>query len=65
MPTYRIIDAVNLDRGQLENLDALPRGLHAPYLLVIESPYDGVWIAKQWKRRLPATLRRGEAIIRF
>ena len=47
------------------NLDALPRGTGAAYLLAIESIYYGEYIAKRWTRKMPATTARGEVLIRF
>ena len=50
---------------KITNLDALPRGLRCPYLLAVESPYAGEYVAKQWKRRMPPSTKRGEVVIRF
>ena len=49
----------------IRNIDSLPRGLGCRYLLVVESHYLGTYIAKAWKRKMPSTTKRGEAIIRF
>lgn len=49
----------------ITNLDQLPRGTGAPYLLVVDSPYPGEYVAKRWIRNLPATTQRGETVIRF
>lgn len=49
----------------ITNLDALPRGTGAPYLLVVESPYPGEYIAKRWLSKMPASTARCEAVIRF
>lgn len=37
---------------KIRNLNALPQGLNAPFLIVIEGQ-DGEYVAKQWKRKLP------------
>lgn len=50
---------------RITNLESLPAGTGARYLLAIESIYDGEFIAKQWKRVIPQTTKRGEVIIRF
>jgi hypothetical protein len=49
----------------IRNLDALPRGLGASLLLVVESPYAGEYVAKRWLRKMPATTERCHAVIRF
>lgn len=49
----------------IQNVEQLPKGLGCKYLLVIDSPYPATYIAKAWKRSMPATTRRGETIIRF
>jgi hypothetical protein len=51
---------------KVANVQALPRGLGSPYLLVIMSPFPNEWIAKRWLRKLP-TKRPGqcERILRF
>lgn len=50
---------------KITNIEALPSGTGARYLLVIESPYYGEYIAKRWLRKLPASVSRIERIIRF
>lgn len=50
---------------KITNLDAMPRGTGASYLLAIESPYAGEYAAKRWLRKMPATTKRPEVIIRF
>ena len=35
---------------KVTNLDQLPKGLRCPYLEVIESHIEGVYIAKCWHR---------------
>lgn len=50
---------------KVTNLDALPKGTGCKYLLVIESPYFGEYVAKQWLRKMPSTTKRCEAVIRF
>ncbi len=50
---------------KIMNTESLPRGLNAPFLLVVLSPYDGVYIAKRWLRKLPARVSNVERIIRF
>ena len=49
----------------IRNLDALPRGLNAPLLLAIESPYRGEYVAKRWLRKMPANTAACEVVIRF
>lgn len=64
--TLRIID-YHKDRDNLKitNLGALPSGLGARYLLVIDSPYPNEYVARQWLRKLPKTVDRCQWIIRF
>ena len=50
---------------KITNLEQLPRGTGAKYLLAIESHYLGEYIAKSWKRAMPANTKRGEVVIRF
>jgi hypothetical protein len=52
-----------LDR-RIKNLDSLPRGLSAPYLVVIKGQGDDL-VAKEWKRTLPKNLEENETLIRF
>ena len=49
----------------ITNLDALPRGTGASYLLVIESPYANEYVAKAWKRVLPKNIACCEWIVQF
>lgn len=48
----------------LRNLDALPRGTGAPYLLAIRGEGTDL-IAKAWKRKLPTHKSSSEVIIFF
>lgn len=50
---------------KIKNLESLPRGLNCPFLLVIESPYYGEYVAKRWLRKMPATTKQLEHVIRF
>ena len=50
---------------KITNIESLPSGTGARYLLVVESPYYGEYIAKKWLRKLPASVSRIERIIRF
>ena len=50
---------------KISNVEALPRGLGARYMLAIMSIYDGEYIAKRWLRKMPGTTARGEVVIRF
>ena len=58
---------IDYDKNSVKvvNLAALPAGTGARYLLAIESPYPGEYVAKAWKRKMPASTGRGEVIIRF
>lgn len=49
----------------ITNLESLPKGAGCRYLLAIESPYPGEYVAKQWKRKMPAHTKGGEVVIRF
>lgn len=60
----KIVD-YNKDTVKITNLGALPKGLGAQWLLAVESPYDGEYVAKRWLRKLPATTGRCEVVIRF
>ena len=53
------------DQITITNMEALPRGVGAPYLIVVESHYPDIYIAKRWARTLPRGLGRSERIIRF
>jgi len=64
MAVRRIID-YDREATKITNLDQLPSGLGLNLLLVIDSPYEGVYIAKRWLRKMPATTRQGEAIVRL
>jgi hypothetical protein len=61
----RTIVDYDKNRDVIRNLDALPGGLGCKYLLAIESPYPCEYVAKQWKRKMPANTNRGEVIIRI
>ena len=50
---------------KITNIESLPSGTGARYLLVVESPYYGEYIAKKWLRKLPASVSRIERIVRF
>ncbi len=50
---------------RITNLDALPRGTGARYLIVLESPYAGVYVAKACTWRRPRTLKRCEWLVRL
>lgn len=50
---------------KVTNIESLPSGTGARYLLVVESPYYGEYIAKRWLRKLPRSVSRIERIIRF
>ena len=50
---------------KVTNIESLPSGTGARYLLVVESPYCGEYIAKKWLRKLSASVSRIERIIRF
>ena len=50
---------------KITNIESLPSGTGARYLLVVESPYYGEYVAKKWLRKLPASVSRIERIIRF
>lgn len=50
---------------KISNIESLPAGTGARYLLVVESPYYGEYIAKRWLRKLPASVSRIERVIRF
>lgn len=50
---------------KITNLDALPRGTGCKFLLVIESPHCGEYVAKRWLRKMPESTRRCEAVVRF
>lgn len=53
MQASKTVNVVPFTRDlKIRNLDALPRGLNAPFLLVIEGE-QGEYVAKQWKRKLP------------
>ncbi len=58
-----IID--NSPELRITNTDQLPRGLGCRFLLVLESPYPGEYIAKRWLRKMPATTARCEAVVRL
>lgn len=47
-PAFALVYKPSMD---IRNLDALPRGTGAPYLLVLKSHEPGVYIAVGWKRR--------------
>ena len=48
------VTVIPYHRGlDIRNLADLPRGLGAPYLVVIRSHEAGVYIAARWLRRLP------------
>ena len=47
----------------IRNLDAMPRGLGCRYLEAITSHKKGVYIAKQWRRKLPENDPTVEVII--
>lgn len=47
------------------NIDQLPRGLGCSLLLVIESPYPNEYVAKRWLRKMPATTKRCEHVLRI
>ena len=49
---------------RIVNIEALPRGTGAKYLLVIQGEM-GELVAKQWKRQIPGKLNPREAIIDF
>jgi hypothetical protein len=49
----------------IRNMNAMARGLNAPFLLVTEGHAEGVYIASQWKRKLPKALKPREHIIAF
>lgn len=49
----------------ITNLDQLPKGLGCKLLLVINSPYPGEYVAKRWLRKMPATTRSTESIVRL
>lgn len=63
-PVIRIID-YRAGETKILELHRLRAGLRRRLLLVIDSPYDGVYIAKRWLRKLPAKTRRNETIIRL
>ena len=63
-PMRRIID-YDPKATKITNLDQLPTGLGLNLLLVIDSPYDGVYIAKRWLRKMPKTTKRCEAVVRL
>jgi len=48
----------------ITNLDALPPGLGARFLVVIKGEGDAL-VAKNWLRKLPEWLEPGEILIRF
>ena len=57
---------IDYDPGlQITNLEALPRGTGCRYLLAVESPYAGEYIAKRWLRSMPPTTGRCECVIRM
>jgi hypothetical protein len=61
---YDTIDYTpELDK-RIKNLDSLPRGLSAPYLVVIKGQGDDL-VAKEWKRTLPKNLEENEILIRL
>ena len=49
----------------IRNLDALPRGTGAPFLLCMESHEPGVLIAHSWKRKTPAAIPAGYVLVAF
>ena len=49
----------------ITNIEQLPHGTGCKYLIAIESPYYGEYIAKSWKRSMPLSTKRGEVVIRF
>ncbi len=50
---------------KIMNLNQLPGGLGLKLLLVINSPHDGIYVAKRWLRKMPATTRSGEHVVRL
>ena len=48
----------------IRNVENLPRGRMCPFLLCITGKNDAL-IAKQWKRKAPATLGRNEVLVSF
>lgn len=49
----------------IRNVDALPRGTGAPYLLCIIGQAAGELIAKRWIRQRPDRVSQHERIVRF
>lgn len=52
------------DTLDIRNLDALPAGTGAKYLLTIKGQRDAL-IAKQWKRKRPSKLQSNEVLVCF
>ena len=48
----------------IRNIENLPGGLKCNYLLAIQGQ-DNTLIAKQWKRKQPASLKQKEVLIKF
>ena len=46
----------NMPALDIRNLEALPHGLNAPFLLCIKGE-EGTLIAKQWKRKRPKDIK--------
>ncbi len=55
----------NKESITITNLDHLPHGAGCGYLLVIESPYPGEYIAEKWLRKLPQSCPNHKRVIRF
>lgn len=49
----------------IRNLEALPRGTGARYLEVLLSHEPGVLIAHSWRRKAPASMPAGHALVLF
>lgn len=48
----------------IKNTESLPAGTGAKFLIVIDG-LNGEYIAKQWKRTKPDTLKPNETLIQF
>ena len=62
IPTTRLKFTPKMD---IRNLDAMPRGTGAKFLVAIRSHEPGVFIAKRWARSKPMIYRKGEVSIAF
>lgn len=47
----------------VRNIDAMPRGLNAKYLEVIEGLEDNVYIAKCWHRKINKSMNKNTILI--